>query len=86
MRFDDGLARCLASAPDDESTLVFPDLIEALLGRLDPVNREIVQLRLEGLTPEMIGLRLSQPMTSRSVNRRLNGDILEVARRLLDES
>lgn len=86
MKFDDGLARCLASAPDDEATIIFADLIEALLNRLDPVNREIVQLRLEGLTPEVIGTRLSQPMTSRSVNRRLNGEILEVSRLLLDES
>lgn len=85
IEFDDGLARCLSSAPDDESTIVFADLIEALFNRLDPLNREIVQMRLEGLSPELIGTRLSAPMTSRSVNRRLSGEILRAARLLIDE-
>ena len=85
IEFDAGLARSLASAPGDEATIVFADMIEALLKRLDPLNQEIVRLRLEGLNPEDIGVRLSEPMTSRSVNRRLSGEILHAAQSLLVE-
>lgn len=83
VEYDSDLARCLMSAPNEEASIVFTDLVEALLQQLSPVNQEIVRLRLEGLSTEAIGTRLSEPMTSRSVNRRLSGEILRVVQSLL---
>ena len=85
IEFDAALANCLVASPGEEETMVFAELVESLLNRLSPVNQEIVRFRLEGLSPDAIGLRLSEPLTSRSVNRRLNGEILRAVNSLIDD-
>ena len=83
IEFDEVMATHLVSAPREEDTLVFAELVESLLKQVDPINQEIIRLRLEGNSPEVIGERLTEPMTSRSVNRRLNGEILRVVNSLI---
>jgi hypothetical protein len=47
-------------------------------------DQEIVRLRLEGFTPEEIGRKLTEPLTTRSVNRRISGPIADAVRQILN--
>jgi DNA-directed RNA polymerase specialized sigma24 family protein len=82
--YDGQIAEILATNPGETDAIVFADLLETLLQRLSPSDREILSLRLEGLSPQEIGGRLTERLTSRSVNRRLSGPIAEAVRSLND--
>jgi DNA-directed RNA polymerase specialized sigma24 family protein len=83
--YDGQFAEILAAAPGEADAFVFADLLETLLNRLSPCDREILSLTLEGLSPQEIGLRLTERLTSRSVNRRLSGPIAEAVTSLIDQ-